>query len=180
MTKTIKVEGLGNITVKKNIWTGSFALLLDGKPMVKIGRRQFSFTKTEDGAVNKYSITIQGDDFRGYILFESKNKKRYQIISAIPWYGYVLVAFPLAMVLTIGNTGLLNNAGIYIVGGAIGGLIGGACSGLTLWAFTAFKKWYIRLLIGITAIALAFFLSWLVGDAIVRIGRTILTSSSQG
>ena len=182
MTKTIDVEGFGKVTIKRSEWTGRFALLLNGKPLAHFSKKQFFIRENVDGQETTYYFYIEGNSFKGFSLYETKNKRRYVILKPFPWYGYILSAIPFTMIMVLGNSTLLHPYGIYIVGGAIGGAIGGGCSAFSFYANSTFSKWYFKILVSIAAIAVAFLLCWLIGDAMVRALIAIeqaLTSSQQ-
>ena len=153
---------IGDVTVNENIWTGRFALSLDGKVLKRQGRKQFVYN---DGT-SLHDLTISGNMFTGVYLKVDGVFRR--IYPPTPWYVYVLCAVPFVLSMVLGNIVALAQAGFYYVGGAIGGGISGIYFALGLYLSRLSRKPWVKILILSGIILASFFTCWGVGTLIVH------------
>lgn len=74
---------------EENAWTGKRSLTVNGVPLTKTGKRQFSVTK-EDGTVSY--ITVKGSFLSGISLLTSEGEV---VLVKNKWYDWVFIFLPL-------------------------------------------------------------------------------------
>lgn len=74
---------------EENAWTGKRSLTVNGVPLTKTGKRQFSVTK-EDGTVSY--ITVKGSFLSGISLLTSEGEV---VLVKNKWYDWVLIFLPM-------------------------------------------------------------------------------------
>ena len=165
MQKVYQIEGLGEVKVVKNEFSGLFSIYLNGEKLERFAR--ISFRYMEEGEAK--FILVRGSVIKGYNIVI--DEKPYRFSDPLPWYCYVLCAIPLLLPLTIGNMPILAEHGFYFVGGALGGAIGGLFTGLSLGLMCMPEKWYLKVLYGMLAIAISFLACWGIGNLIVSLSH---------
>lgn len=161
MTKVYQDETIGKIEFAYNGWTGRFNARINGIQATRVNKRML---RVETDA-ETYIISIYGNTFSG-ISFVCK-QKTFQVTEKAPWYVYVLGFIPFIMTMVLGFLPSLAEAGIYYVGGALGGGISGGLSFLGIFFASFMHKHIFRLLILIGMIVVTFFTCWAIGTMIV-------------
>ena len=162
MKKNIEIEELGTLTVVKNEFTGSFKFYLNNEEFNKVSSKEYVISKED---YTDLHLSLMGNQFTGYSVMLDDNK--YLITEPFRWYSYIFMVIPLIMGLFLGNVRAFYDAGIYFVGGAIGGLIGGVGSAASIIVFSTNLKWYYKILLGLLVIAATFGLLFGIGNGIV-------------
>ena len=96
---------------EENAWTGKRSLTVNGVPLTKTGKRQFSVTK-EDGTVSY--ITVKGSFLSGISLLTSEGEV---VLVKNKWYDWVLIFLPLVGI-------VVGVAGCGAIGGGLSALFG--------------------------------------------------------
>ena len=100
------------ILYQENFWTGKKALIINGTPATKIGKKQFSFTAA-DGKATFY--TVQGSFISG-VKVEISDPKETVVLAQNMWYDWVILVLSLVGILP----------GV-IFCGAVGGFFSALC-----------------------------------------------------
>ena len=100
------------ILYRENFWTGKKALIINGTPATKIGKKQFSFTAA-DGKATFY--TVQGSFISG-VKVEISDPKETVVLAQNMWYDWVILVLSLIGILP----------GV-IFCGAVGGFFSALC-----------------------------------------------------
>lgn len=132
------------ILYQENFWTGKKALIINGTPATKIGKKQFSFTAA-DGKATFY--TVQGSFISG-VKVEISDPKETVVLAQNMWYDWVILVLSLVGILP----------GV-IFCGAVGGFFSALCCFLAaVFNMTIARSkmnFALRLLLQIVIIALA-------------------------
>ena len=96
---------------EENAWTGKRSLTVNGVPLTKTGKRQFSVTK-EDGTVSY--ITVKGSFLSGISLLTSEGEV---VLVKNKWYDWVLIFLPMVGI-------VVGVAGCGALGGGLSALFG--------------------------------------------------------
>ena len=96
---------------EENAWTGKRSLTVNGVPLTKTGKRQFSVTK-EDGTVSY--ITVKGSFLSGISLLTSEGEV---VLVKNKWYDWVLIFLPMVGI-------VVGVAGCGAIGGGLSALFG--------------------------------------------------------
>ena len=119
MKTQINHATLGTITYEESFWTGKKSLSLNGKPLLKQGKRIFVNTADE---TSKF-YTVSGNFIKGVTLLV--DGMTIDIIPKSKWYESALSIMIFVLVLAWGNSPVLCSI-LPVVGGAIGGAIAGS------------------------------------------------------
>lgn len=96
---------------EENAWTGKRSLTVNGVPLTKTGKRQFSVTK-EDGTVSY--ITVKGSFLSGISLLTSEGEV---VLVKNKWYDWVLIFLPMVGI-------VVGVAGCGAIGGGLSAFFG--------------------------------------------------------
>ena len=96
---------------EENAWTGKRSLTVNGVPLTKTGKRQFSVTK-EDGTVSY--ITVKGSFLSGISLLTSEGEV---VLVKNKWYDWVLIFLPMVGI-------VVGVAGFGAIGGGLSAFFG--------------------------------------------------------
>ncbi len=96
---------------EENAWTGKRSLTVNGVPLTKTGKRQFSVTK-EDGTVSY--ITVKGSFLSGISLLTSEGEV---VLVKNKWYDWVFIFLPLVGI-------VVGVAGCGAIGGGLSAFFG--------------------------------------------------------
>ena len=110
MQLTAEVNGVLYL-YEENAWTGKRSLTVNGVPLTKTGKRQFSVTK-EDGTVSY--ITVKGSFLSGISLLTSEGEV---VLVKNKWYDWVLIFLPMVGI-------VVGVAGCGAIGGALSAFFG--------------------------------------------------------
>lgn len=110
MQLTAEVNGVLYL-YEENFWTGKKSLTVNGVPLTKTGKRQFSVTK-EDGTVSY--ITVKGSFLSGISLLTSEGEV---VLVKNKWYDWVLIFLPMVGI-------VVGVAGCGAIGGGLSALFG--------------------------------------------------------
>ena len=161
MVKKYQIEGLGELKIQTNWFTGRSKFFINEIEAHKVSKKYYAVE------INKEYIPIirEGNLFVGY--FAKIKDIRYEILEKVQWYYFILIAINISIPLVLGTVPYFAQHGLYIVGGAIGGAIGGIFAGLALTFCQANEKWWLRLLVCLGCIATCFGVCLLIGNLIV-------------
>ena len=161
MKKEIKLEDGEMLSVKQNLWTGTYYITYKNKVAKKLTKNAYIIVDGEE----KHVFNIYGNLFKGISL--SFQHKYYLLFEPIPWYAYILGFLPFVMTMVLGNLAFLANLGFYYVGGGIGGGISGALSFLGIMISAYFPKHWQKILILLASIVVTFGICFGLGNLIV-------------
>ncbi len=157
MKNTIKHDTLGEIVYQENPWTGKKDISINGTPLTKKTKNTFS---TQDGQ----EAVVTGNYMSGAKL--TIGNDTVEVVPATKWYEYVLSILPFILILVWGNVVALCEI-VPVVGGFVGGLISAVISILNLFIIKNVKQVWLKIIISIVALGLAFLLCYLVALAIL-------------
>ena len=158
MKTVIEDAAVGKIVYEESFWTGGKKLYVNGEELVKVSKKCF---QTKDGQI----WNIAGNYLRGAVL--EKGEQKIRLTPAVKWYEIVLSVLPFALILIWGNSAALVSI-VPVVGGALGGLISGIIAVLNLLIVKGVKPIWLKILISIGMLAVAFLLCFLIGSMIVN------------
>lgn len=161
MTKKYQIEGLGELKIQTNCFTGRSKFFINEIEAHKVSKKYYAVE------INKEYIPIirEGNLFVGY--FAKIKDTRYEIIEKVQWYYFILIFMNISIPTVFGTVPYFAEHGLYVLGGLAGGLISGAFAGLALVFCQANEKWWLRLLICLGCIATCFGVCLLIGNLIV-------------
>ncbi len=114
MTKTVYIEGLGNLTYTESFWTGKKTITVDGVKAQRLNKKTYK--------LGERTISLNGNYLKGLKLgIDGEEHVVYEKTAA---YEYILAALPFIIMMIWGNIPALLNI-FPIISGAIGGAITG-------------------------------------------------------
>ena len=153
--KTEKInEYFGKIVLNESAWTGKKDILINGQPLVKIGKNIYSYTEYD----KTYQVYVKGSFLTGLsLIIDGKN---IELTKKPAWYEFILAWFPLAFILIWGNIPSLIEI-FPVISGAIGGLITGVFAIISMLGMKSTKNILFKLLIGFGCIVASIFICFL-------------------
>ena len=160
MNSIIKIDGVGELSVTENFWTGSKTLSLNGVKLQKVSKKQFSCRLGEQ----ILDIFIDGNFLTG--LKCTVNGKTYKVTEAAKWYEYVLAIVPFVFIMVWGN--IPATIKIFpVISGALGGAISALLSFTSLYVMKMIKKPYLKVLVGLGFFVLTVLICYVIALAIL-------------
>lgn len=164
MNNIIKIDGVGELSVTENIWTGARTLFINGIKLQKVSKKQFSCVI--DG--QELNVFLEGNFLTG--LKCNINGQKYQVSEPATPYEYVLAFIPFVFIMVWGNVPSLIKI-FPVVSGAIGGLISGIFAVVSLYVMKLTKKPYWKILIGLGFFVLTVLICYLIALAILSAAK---------
>ncbi len=157
MKQVLENEKHGNIVYEESFWTGKKSITINDVPLTKKSKNEF---ETQDGK----AIKVVGGFFQGACL--NIDGESIRVTPKIKWYEIVLAVIPFVLIMIWGNSVALCKI-VPVVGGAIGGFISALFSCCGLFLMKSSNKIWLKILIGLAAIAVTFLVCFGIGAAIV-------------
>ena len=162
MHATINHATYGTITYEESFWTGKKLIYINGKPLDKIDKKTFMYSKDFKNTMFK----LKGNFLTGVKL--CSNTEEITLIIPAKWYEMALSIFIVAFTLAWGN--IPSAVAIFpIVGGAIGGGVGGIMMVLNMYLMRLVKKWWLKIIIWLCVFATTLLILFILAIALVSI-----------
>lgn len=142
MKTVVQHETYGEIVFKENFWTGKKNLSINGEQLKKVSKNQFQ-------TANGEPITLTGNYLKGSAVVIGI--KSIPLTPAIKWYEIVLSALPFILIL-IGQPFVA---------------ISGIFSLLNLFIIKGIKQIWLKILISVAILAVAFLICMAIGIAVI-------------
>lgn len=157
MKTIVQNEKYGEVIYEESFWTGGKKITVNGETLEKISRKEF---RTQSGE----QVLVRGSFLTGVKL--AFGSDLLSVTPTVTWYEIVLAVLPFILIMVWGNTVALCRI-VPVVGGAIGGAISAALGVLSLFFMRSVKSVWLKIVIGIIAIAATFGICCGIGYAIV-------------
>ena len=157
MNTVIQHESLGKISYEESFWTGKKSISINDVPATKISKNSF---RTQDGK----EIVISGNYLAGaqaIIRLGESNRCVVELLPKTKWYEITLSILPFLLILIWGNVPALCQI-VPVVGGALGGFISALISCANLLIIKSIKQVWLKIIISIVALSLAFLICYFV------------------
>ncbi|HIY96367.1 MAG TPA: hypothetical protein H9729_01620 [Candidatus Borkfalkia excrementigallinarum] len=135
---------------KKNLSVG-------GEALTKISKKEFLTSSDEHW-------TLKGNYLSGVVL--NTGSEEIRLTPVLKWYEIVLSVLPFILIMVWGNSTALFQI-VPVVGGAIGGLISALCCVVNLFIIKPIRQIWLKIIISIVFVGVAFLLCWLIAVAIL-------------